>query len=114
MVLDEFDKNGAYTHQSSLPFANPAQHPRRGHASRGVRDGDRPTNISVHAITYFMTDRMTDVDLLHLASDLGDVLLEGVVGLESSKLLLDSLEPVKMGRYLCPCQPCLSAVGPLH
>lgn len=47
---------------------------------------------------------MTDIDLLHLASDLGDVLLEGVVGLESSKLLFDSLESVKVGCYLCQCQ----------
>lgn len=42
----------------------------------------------------------TVIDLLHLASDLGDVLLEGVVGLESSKLLFDSLESVKVGCYV--------------
>lgn len=51
-------------------------------------------------IIYSSTDSMTDVDLLHLASDLGDVLLEGVAGLESSKLLFDSLESIKMGCYL--------------
>lgn len=42
----------------------------------------------------------TVVDLLHFASDLGDVLLQGVAGLESSKLLFDSLESIKMGCYL--------------
>lgn len=51
-------------------------------------------------IIYSSTDRMTDVDFLHFASDLGDVLLQGVAGLESSKLLFDSLESIKMGCYL--------------
>lgn len=51
-------------------------------------------------IIYSSTGRMTDVDLLHFASDLGDVLLQGVAGLESSKLLFDSLESIKMGCYL--------------
>lgn len=51
-------------------------------------------------IIYSSTDRMTDVDLLHLASNLGDVLLQGVAGLEGSKLLFDSLESVKVRRYL--------------